>query len=232
MKVSNYFENKQQFEKLIKEFFKYLCENEIEIYNEFSFQHELGIFLRNKLQKDCKDGKDYKIEFERNAKKHFNINYAFMTSEKLKKEIDLSIYKSDHSSQFAIELKFPLNGQYPEAMFNFIKDIKFMQELVNQKQFQRTYCITLIYARGKGRPFYKGNHLGNTNIDIYKYFRGDHHVPISGKILKPTGFNKYFIDLQDKEYSFSWKACKIINGEARNPKYKYKECRYYIIECK
>ena len=52
MKVSDYFENKERFEKMIEEFFEYLCENELEIYNEFSFQHELGIFLRYKLRKE------------------------------------------------------------------------------------------------------------------------------------------------------------------------------------
>lgn len=230
MKVSDFLGEKEKFEKLIEEFFEYLCKNELEIYNEFSFQHELGIFLREKLRNECEDGKDYKIEFERNAKKYFNINYSFINGKGIKKEIDIAIYKNDHLQQYAIELKFPLNGQYPEQMFSCIKDVRFMQELVNQKKFQKTYCITLVWARGKGRPFYKGNHEGNLGIDIYKYFRGDYKELLTGKILKPTGREKYIIDLQDKEYPFEWKDCKIININARNPKYKYRECKYYIIE--
>ena len=144
MKVSDFLGEKEKFEKLIEEFFEYLCKNELEIYNEFSFQHELGIFLREKLRNECEDGKDYKIEFERNAKKYFNINYSFINGKGIKKEIDIAIYKNDHSQQYAIELKFPLNGQYPEQMFSCIKDVRFMQELVNQKKFQKTYCITLV----------------------------------------------------------------------------------------
>ncbi len=231
MKVCDFFEKKEEFEKMIKEFFEYLCENEIEIYNEFSFQHELGIFFRDKFRKECEDGQDYKIEFERNAKKHFHINYSMFNDEKIKKEIDISIYKYDHSLQYAVELKFPLNGQYPEQMFNFIKDVRFMQELVNQNKFQKTYCITLVYASGKGRPFYVGNNEGSRGVDIYKYFRGEKEL-LTGKIAKPTGGDKYTIDLGDKEYPFSWEHCQIINSKARVPRYKYRDCRYYMIQCK
>lgn len=231
MKVSDYFGEKEKFEQLMEEFFTYLCENGIDIYNEFSFQHELGFFLRTKIIAECEDGRDFKIEFERNAEKYFNINYAFLRQEMIKKEIDISVYKYDRSVQYAIELKFPLNGQYPEQMFNFIKDIRFMQELVNQKKFQKTYCITLVWANGRGRPFYKGNHEGTFEVDIYKYFRGNKEL-LTGTVLKPTGRNKYIIDLKDKEYPFSWKDCQIINSNARNIKYKYRNCKYYIIECK
>ena len=65
-----------------------------------------------------------------------------------------------------------------------------------------------MWARGRGRPFYKGNHEGNRGIDIYKYFRGDYKELLTGKILKPTGREKYIIDLQDKKYPFQWKDCK------------------------
>lgn len=231
MKVSDYFQEKEKFEQMIEQFFEYLCENEIDIYNEFSFQHELGIFLRIKLRKECEDGKDFKIEFERNAEKYFDINYAFLRDERVKKEIDISIYKYDHSLQYAIELKFPLNRQYPEQMFSFIKDIRFMQELVNQKKFQKTYCITLVWANGRGRPFYKGNHEGTYATDIYKYFRENKEI-LTGSILKPTGRNKYMVDLKDKEYPFDWKDCKIINNNAKESRYKYRNCKYYIIQCK
>ena len=51
---------------LINSFMKLILEEKIEVYNEFSLQHELGIFLRNELT-------NYKIQFERNTK-FFNIN--------------------------------------------------------------------------------------------------------------------------------------------------------------
>lgn len=215
MKVEEYF-LKQNFEKLIEEFFRYTLINEYEIYNEFSFQHELGFFLRNKFIDNTTDYKEYKIEFERNTK-YFDINYKL-----IKKEIDISIY--NNHNRFAIELKYPLNGRYPEEMFDFIKDIKFIQQLKDTNKFNKTYSIVLVNKRGKGRPFYMGNHLGNKDIDIYKYFRGDKEI-LRGKILKPTGYNKYIIDLKDKEYKFLWKDTEIYSNNGR----KYKECKYYII---
>ena len=75
MKVEEYFNKKENFNKLIKGFFKYLCDNEYEIYNEFSFQHELGFYFRITFKENCEDYLDYKIEFERNAKKHFKVLY-------------------------------------------------------------------------------------------------------------------------------------------------------------
>ncbi len=79
--------------------FMYLVENEsIEIYNEFSLQHELGIFLRERLT-------GYKVQFERNTR-------FFGISGTVKHEIDIVIYNSNE--KYAIELKFPVNSQYPE----------------------------------------------------------------------------------------------------------------------
>lgn len=70
-KVREYFK-RDNFDFLIKNFFKYLDDNEIKLYNEFSLQHELGIYLRSVFKAECEDYKEYKIEFERN-KKFFNI---------------------------------------------------------------------------------------------------------------------------------------------------------------
>lgn len=49
-------------EEYIKAFFNKVALNSIEIYNEFSLQHELGIFFRDLVPKP------YKVEFERNVK--------------------------------------------------------------------------------------------------------------------------------------------------------------------
>ena len=101
---------------LIDKFFQYFYEKNIEIYNEFSFQHELGIFLRRELP-------DYKVQFER------NISYFRIKTKTIKKEIDISIFNIYKTEIYAIELKFPNNGQYPEAMYSIVKDIKFIEEL-------------------------------------------------------------------------------------------------------
>ena len=86
---------------LLIEFWNYRKENNIEIYNEFSLQHELGIFLRNNLP-------EYKVQFER------NVSYFFRNADTKKKEMDIVIFKSDMSERYAIELKYPKNGQNPE----------------------------------------------------------------------------------------------------------------------
>ena len=48
------------FEEIIEKFLNNVKEKKIEIYNEFSLQFELGIFLKNEFKK-------YKVEFERNV---------------------------------------------------------------------------------------------------------------------------------------------------------------------
>lgn len=83
--------------QLIEGFFLYVQSNNIEIYNEFSLQHELGIFLRAKQQ-------GYRIQFER------NVSYFTKDSKTIKKEIDIVIFNGDKSEKYAIELKHPLNA--------------------------------------------------------------------------------------------------------------------------
>ena len=103
-----------ELEKLIIDFL-YLQKNENfeNIYNEFSLQHELGIFLRKRLSNI------YKVEFERNI----SFFLGKENSKKLiKKEIDIVIYDKEKNKKIAIELKRPLNGQYPEHMNWEIKE--------------------------------------------------------------------------------------------------------------
>ena len=52
-------------EQLLNSFMSLVASGEVEVYNEFSLQHELGIFLRAKLT-------GYKVQFERNTK-YFGI---------------------------------------------------------------------------------------------------------------------------------------------------------------
>jgi hypothetical protein len=42
----------QELQNIINDFMKTVLENKIDIYNEFSFQHELGIYLREKIDTD------------------------------------------------------------------------------------------------------------------------------------------------------------------------------------
>ena len=168
---------------MMMNFFTYIEESSIEIYNEFSFQHELGIYLRKNLPTN------YKVQFER------NVNCFSKITTTIKKEIDISICNTiDETERYAIELKYPLNGQYPEQMYSFIKDIKFMEQL-KELGFKNTYVVVLV----KDKPFYKGVN----NVGIYEYFRAN--KSIYGRIFKPTGSQKNieYIDLKGT-YNIDW----------------------------
>lgn len=103
---------------LISRFIDFVVTHSIEIYNEFSLQHELGIFLRNELP-------GYLVQFERNIKYFSSSRFAFT-----KRELDIAVFSKDKSElKYAIELKYPRNGQHPETMFSFCKDIAFIEEL-------------------------------------------------------------------------------------------------------
>lgn len=93
--------------KHLEQFFEYIIDQNIEVYNEFSLQHELGVFLRSTFPLD-------KVQFER------NVSY-FGISNTVKKEIDISIVCG--KDRYAVELKYPTNGQYPEQLYSFLKDI-------------------------------------------------------------------------------------------------------------
>ena len=153
-----------------------------EIYNEFSLQHELGIFLRSELQ-------GYKIQFERNIR-----DFATSGSGFTKREIDIVVFAEDgRERKYAIELKFPRRGQYPEQMFSFCKDIAFAEEL-NAAGFSRTALLIVV----DDRLFYSGASDG-----IYRFFRAGH--PISGRIDRPTGSKDEHVVIKGS-YSVAWSS--------------------------
>jgi len=169
-------------EVFIKLFFDKIKENKIDVYNELSLQHELGIYLRNQIG-------DYKIEFERNV-----AHFGFDKTQFIKRETDISVYihKFLH---VAIELKYPRNGQVPEQMFSFVKDLKFLEQLTAEG-FRKGYLIILT-----DEPlFYTGKNKG-----IYSYFRSK--KTITGTFRKPTGKKDETIQLSN-EYIASWEDLK------------------------
>ena len=198
----------KNFGILINSFFVNVNKSGIRLYNEFSLQHELGIFLRSRFP-------GYFVEFERNVS-------FFGVRETVKKEIDVVIYNADKTEKCAIELKYPRKGEYPEQMYAFIKDIKFMEQLKYNHGFE-TYVLTIVddslfYSRGaKGTAKAAG---------IYSYFRNPTNT-VGGRINKPTGVPKdsKFISLMNS-YSFSWIDVSWSDGEnLPNGTQKY----YYIV---
>ena len=171
----------------LKSFWKYYDQNEeIEIYNEFSFQHELGVFLRNNMP-------GYKVQFERNVH-HFLKPDSAKT---IKKEIDIVVF--NNTEKFAIELKYPKHGQYPVRMFNFIEDIQFMEEL-KTSGFDKTYVMTIV-DKDAGKNFY--NELAKKS-GIYSYFRSGGMVPIHGDIAFPcNGSSRIALNIKGI-YTIQW----------------------------
>ena len=174
--------------KNIQELLEKIASGDIEVYNEFSLQHEMGIHLRSMFP-------NHKVQFERNVS-FFGIIGT------IKKEIDIVIYNDNE--KHAIELKFPQNGQYPEQMFSFVKDIKFMEQL-KQNGFDSAFAVTLVLD---------DNFVtGNKTDGIYSYFRDGNEI--NGIITKPTGLKNESVEINDK-YKINW---------IKNDKY-----RYYIVE--
>lgn len=74
--------------------------------------------------------------------------------------MDIVIYDKEKKKKICIELKHPLRGQYPEQMFSFLKDIKFLEGLM-ENNFDK--CISLVLV--KDHLFYEGKHMtGFINI--------------------------------------------------------------------
>lgn len=168
-------------ENLIKIFFEDVGRKKIEIYNEFSLQHELGMFLREQLP-------EMKVQFERNVS-YFN----FDKSNYEKKEIDLAIFSSLRDLKAVIELKYPRNGQVPETMFSFCKDIKFLEEL-SSSGFKSAYFI----AVADDKLFYSGS-----PNNIYGLFRNGQEI--TGNIKKPTGARDKEVNLLGS-YKAIWQS--------------------------
>lgn len=163
----------------IGDFAQSVANGTIEIYNEFSLQHELGLYLRSQLT-DCK------VQFERNVS-HFKFAKAGFE----KKEIDIAVTSSSGSQLSAIELKYPRNGQVPESMYGFCKDIAFLEQLVSAG-FQSAYFL----AVADHKLFYSG-----ANEGIYGLFRNG--APITGTIQKPTGAKNTTVTILGS-YAASW----------------------------
>lgn len=158
---------------------------EIEVYNEISVQHELGIILRSGLPEGLK------IQFERPVD-YFGLN----RNDFVKREIDITAFSLDKSTKHAVEIKYPRNGQYPEQMFSSCKDILFLEQLL-RAGFSTCHFLMLaddplFYERG-------------SKIGIYENFRGN--KPISGTIRKPTHPKDKLITISGT-YSVIWKSIR------------------------
>ena len=174
------------------------------VYNEFSLQHELGIYLRDELKKI---NVDYRVQFERNINK---LQHKKVSN--VKKEMDIYIYNINNAQErYAIELKFPRNKQYPEQMYSFVKDIRFMEDVKHNAGAKKTFVITLV----DDPNFYAPN---STIGGIYNYFRGNNCkgkniIKKNQRIYKPTGKRKNIDYVEvNNDYQIQWNQV-LYNGK-------------------
>jgi len=146
----------------IHEFFAYAKENKMEFFNEACLQMELAIYLRARCP-------EYKVQLER------PITDFGIRSIGGKKEIDICIVDASENRIAAIELKYPKNGQVPETIYSFCKDLEFCENLLGVG-FNKAFSVLWT---GDDK-FWKGKAQG-----IYELFRGG--KSIHGEIVGPTG---------------------------------------------
>lgn len=166
-------------------------DDEIEIYNESSLQHELGFYLRSKLRNK------YKVQFERNIK-DFKIPHKSSP----KKAIDISIFNDDREDYLAtIELKFLKKEGVPRRMHDICEDIEFMEHTKEQK-FETAYVLVIADFEG----FYEGK----SEKSPYWYFRPHKDSgsckPLKGEIKGKVG-REYKINLKNS-YQITWHEIK------------------------
>ncbi|MCW4046800.1 MAG: hypothetical protein NWE99_04460 [Candidatus Bathyarchaeota archaeon] len=159
-----------------------MAKGEIEIYNEFSLQHEFGVYLRSVLDST------FKVQFERPVS-----FFGLARNDFVKKEVDVVVFALDLSEKYAFEFKYPRSGQYPEQMFKACQDIRFLEQLC-RNSFTRCFFVMV----ADDPLFYEGGETG-----IYGYFRAG--VPINGHIQKPTGAKDDAVDISGS-YNVIWYA--------------------------
>lgn len=172
----------ESFIDIVPQFFQQIEKGTIEIYNEFSLQHEIGFYFRsNSITND-------RVYFERPV-----TYFGYPAKNFWKKEIDICLVGPDKEPKLAVELKFPRQGQHPEQMFAACIDIVFLEELVDAG-FQAGLFIMVV----DDPLFYSGRETEG----IYRFFRAGH--PINGRISRPTGNRHSWIEVVGN-YRVLWK---------------------------
>ena len=158
-----------------------------------------------------------------------------------KHEMDIVLYKMNENKiewKCAIELKFPLNKNQaiPHTMYQFVKDISFIEEL-KKNGFDQAFCLVLVENGPYSRKLENSRQM---NCDIYSYFqRGEKSSMITGVISQPTGkwdtLHRPFVFIKG-EYSVHWNPVTLPKTEYDSNHEIYEttieEFQYYIIEAK
>jgi hypothetical protein len=163
-------------------FFGMVASGAVEIYNEFSLQHELGIYLRTNVSPG------FTVQFERPQ-----TLCGIKSLPYVKKEIDIAVFQPAGAARFAVELKFPRNGQYPEQMFKACEDIAFLEQLV-----EGGFDGGIFVIAAEDPLFFQGDAADG----LYRCFRAGGQL--CGPVQKPTGAKNRTIELAGTHF-IKWK---------------------------
>lgn len=175
---------------IIKGFVDYAQKIDLEIYNEFSLQFELAIYLRKLL------GEAYKIQLER------NISFLGLKGNFLKKEIDIILFKEPLrlNESIVIELKAVINQSHarPITVFNWITDLKFLEQL---KSVGVSQCYSFFVTDNS--KLLSGPNDQKTKLNLLPDFRK--RIIQGAYSTHSISHNKKSISL-DSVYEFCWKS--------------------------
>ncbi|MCD8206294.1 MAG: hypothetical protein LUD29_06835 [Clostridia bacterium] len=165
---------------IISEFFAGMG-NSLTIYNEVSLQFKLGEFIEKKL------GGSYRADFERGVRFYPVSGVGYKKKDFTKKELDIFIYCVDPSfDRFAIEVKYPRGGNV-KRMKDFVKDIKFMEEVSDILGID-AYCLTLVSNHRYFEPRLNDSYTGKFPT-LVRFFRtGNTAASVEGIVPSPVNF--------------------------------------------
>lgn len=198
----------EDIKREIYEFVDYFKKGEVDVYNEYSLQFEIGWFLKSRL------GSEYKVQVEKNVNETKLAKSMGIDKNKkslIKIRMDIYIWNTATGEQLAIELKFPRAGQVPIQIYQFSKDVKFLEQLKEHYEFSRGYSVVFV----DNKNFYEGEELSEP---VYEYFRTKKVLPgfttISIPVGKKKGDGRFSLT---RDYPIEWKDSR--DG-----------MKYYILE--
>jgi hypothetical protein len=196
----------EDIKREIYEFVNYFKKGEVEVYNEYSLQFEIGWFLKSRL------GSKYKVQVEKKVREtQLAKSMGIDKKSLIKSRMDIYIWNTATREQLAIELKFPRAGQVPIQIYQFFKDVKFLEQLKDHYGFSRGYSVVFV----DDKNFYEGEELSEP---VYEYFRTKKVLPGFTTISIPVGMKKGDGRFSlTKDYPIEWKD---INDRMK----------YYILE--
>ncbi|HEX8295513.1 MAG TPA: hypothetical protein VF593_04395 [Chthoniobacteraceae bacterium] len=167
----------------VNAFLRDAAANGVSFFNEAELQHELGFWLRTRMDRAIH------VYFERPASSFFPAARGLA-----KKEIDLVVSPADHAWYFAIELKCPRNGRIPETMFDACRDLQLLEQLT-----LAGFAGGLFVMHVDDPGFYQSG----SQEGIYSHFRAG--LPLPMVIIKPTGSKNQVVSLSGT-YRVQWQS--------------------------